>query len=657
MITLNTSEAPVASILVPSQDNPEMLTDCLSSIARTIDGVATPYEVIVLFQQMSVQSVQAFLSRVRGVHKLHSRLNLGFGGGNNFAARHAKGKYLVFLNDDTIAREGWLQSLLAAIEGDQSVGAVGSRILFPDGRLQESGAIVWSDGSCYPLGRGSAPGSLAYSYVRDVDYASANGLLVRRDTFERAGGFDARFFPGYYEDVDLCLTIRHVLGQRVVYEPRSVILHRESATSNRDPGFKTFLFQRHRALLNEKWATVLASYPTAQPESPAAVERAVLRARGNPKTVLVVDDRVPSVGMGSGAGRTADLLEELVSDGYAVTMCATDRGRMPLTNVLGGLGVDLIAEPLAEHLARAQKRYDAVIISRPHNYQAFADSVRRTMPNAALVYDVEALYHRRLFIQAALESDPSQRERLQAEAEWMQDLEIEIARTADRLVAISDSEVEWLASVDGHAPIDFMRPLANGLAMTPPHLESRSGAVFIAGWLAGEGSPNVNALRWYVEQIVPRVRSVLPDFVTHVSGSNPPLSVQAMESSAVVLTGLVQSIEDLYRSARIAISPILAGAGVKIKTIESLQFGVPVVATTIGAEGLGLVDGEELDIADDPDEFAKRLIALASDDGLWMRRRQKITEKLAQWQSDQLRWSEVVARVLHERQSAGAIAR
>lgn len=632
-----------------------MLGDCLASIARSVDGSATAFEVIVLFQQTSTQSANAFISNVSGVRHLHARLNLGFGGGNNFAALHARGKYLVFLNDDTIVQEGWLSSLISLADCDESIGAVGSRIVFPGGTLQEAGVIVWSDGSCYPLGRGDAAGSLAYTYVRDVDYASANGLLVRRDVFERLGGFDERFFPGYYEDVDLCMGIRHKLRQRVVYEPRSVILHRESATSNRDPGLRTFLFKRNQAQFSAKWAKVLPLYPLPQPESKYAVERAALRARGNPKSVLVVDDRVPSVGLGSGFGRTADLLSDVSTAGYAVAFAPSDRAHLPTVNTLGGLGVDLVTEPLLEHLRHSGRRYDIVILSRPHNFSAFHATIRETMPSAAIIYDVEALYHRRLLLQAYRERDAARRIVLEREADALQALEERIARSADRLVAISDSEVEWLQSVDGASPVDFMRPLAHGIERTAMEIQQRTGAVFVAGWLAGDASPNVEALRWYAEHVLPRVRAAVPNFVTLVSGGNPPLGVQSMACEGLELAGFVESVGSLYRRARVAIAPILAGAGVKIKTIEALQFGVPVVATTVGAEGLSLTDGYEIDISDDPAEYANRLISLLLDDNLWISRRKKFTEVMTRWESEQIRWGEVVANILQSRAGAKAV--
>ena len=624
-----------------------MLGQCLTALAGSIDPARVPYEVIVLFQEMDDAVVRSFCKNVRGLRALRSALNLGFGPGNNFAARRAKGEFLVFLNDDTQAQRGWLEWLVRAAQSGEQVGAVGSRLLFPDGRVQEAGVIVWQDGTCYPLGRGEPPGSLAYSYVRPVDYASANGLLVPRGVFEAAGGFDEHFFPGYYEDTDLCMTIRHRLGKHIVYEPRSVILHEESSTMKRDPAFRDFLFRRHNAMFREKWSAELASYPLAEPVSPVAIRRAVHARRGDPPRVLVIDDRVPQPGIGSGFLRMVDMLSELRGSHFAIALYPANQLDLRGENPLAELGVDLVVEPLHEHLSRPEIDYDVVVISRPHNFEGLYDIVRAKQPHATVVYDTEALYHRRLRLQAAQESTAEGRARVEAEAAAMEALEMRIAREADRIVAISEDERRWLEDVSGHAPIDFMVPLLRDIAMTPPNLDGRAGAVFVAGWMGGEQSPNVGALRWYVENVLPRLRERLPGFTTIVTGSKPPLSVECMATDGIVLSGFVEALGTVYRSARVAIAPILAGAGVKNKTMEALQYGVPVVATAVGAEGLFQVADDALDVTDDPAEFAERIVALATDDAAWMQRRAAIENAVARWQRERNSWEDVLsARVV-----------
>jgi hypothetical protein len=577
-------------------------------------------------------------------------LNLGFGGGNNYAAARARGEYLVFLNDDAVVLPGWLDSLVRTAQAHPNAGAVGSRILFLDGSLQEAGGIIWSDGSTRPLGRGAPPGSLAFSYLRPVDYISANGLIVRRTDFEALGGFDSRYFPAYYEDTDLCLGLRHQLQRELLYEPGAVIRHVEAA-STQDNAFRSFLFRRNQALLCEKWGEALATYASPEPESPVAVANAVLQRRGSPTRVLVIDDRLPdpgkgSGGLGSGFVRAQELFAELAAANMAVAIYPSDRSHPPAVNSLATLGVDVIEEPLPEHFARPETGYDAVVVSRPHNADLFLELIRKRLPNARIVYDAEALYHKRLAIQAWLEEDAEKRRLRQVECDEMERLETYVAHAADAVVAISHEEREWLEAVPAHAPVEFMVPLLSSIEMGPANPETRSGAAFVAGWLGGDDSPNVDALRWYCRDVLPHVQAALPEFRTFVTGKNPPLSVERLAAENLVLLGFVTSIRDLYNAARIAIAPIRMGAGVKNKTMEALQYGVPVVATTVGAEGMGLRDGIEIDVTDDPREFARRLVALATDDAVWRARREALEAQVRAWESQRVRWPDVIARTL-----------
>ena len=653
MIRLTRSEDPIASIVILCYEDGGLLHDCLAAIARSTESERTPYEVVVLFQQMSDESVDAFLRDVQGVRALRVRLNLGFGGGVNYAAKHAKGKYLVLLNDDSEVQPGWLEALVNAAESDDRIGAVGSRILFPDGTLQEAGGIIWSDGSTMPLGRGARSGSLAYSYARKIDYASANGMLVRREDFERLGGFDDRYFPAYYEDTDLCLGLRHHLGREIAYEPRSVILHVEAASSN-SAYFREFLFRRNRSLLAEKWRGVLEGYPVPEPASPRAVEAAVLRRRGVREKILVIDDRLPDAGgdaggIGSGFVRARELFHDL--QGSAVSLFPTHR---PRRNALAELGVGVIDEPLADHLGRWPNRYDAVIISRPHNFEAYAETIRAALPHAPVIYDAEALYHKRLRLQASLETNAVRRETFEARACEMESLERRIAASVERIVAISPDERTWLERIDGHAPIDFMPPLLSGIEMSPATLEGRRDALFVAGWLGGGESPNVDAAKWYCERVLPVVRAAVPGFRTIVTGKHPPAAVQALSNDAFALVGFVDSIAELYRGTRVAIVPMRIGAGVKNKTMEALQFGVPVVASTVGAEGLELRDNVDADVTDDAGDFARRLVALLNDDALWLARRRALEAHVEFWHSQRVSWRDVIARALAQK---GANAR
>jgi GT2 family glycosyltransferase len=252
-------------------DRTDLIEGCLASIERSS---SLAVEIIVVANGTPAGALGPLAGR-EDIVLLRSSVNLGFGGGNNLAAEFAHGEYLIFVNDDSILDPGCVDRLVARAQTDASIGAVGSRIASADGTLQEAGAVVWKDGSATHVGRGLASDAAVYLTSRDVDYSSANGLLVRRVAWDAVGGFDEHYFPAYYEDVDLCMRLRDQ-GFRVVYEPEARLVHLESqSTPDR---YKAFLLERHRGRFAADWADELADRePRPSTDKPAAVQRAIRR--------------------------------------------------------------------------------------------------------------------------------------------------------------------------------------------------------------------------------------------------------------------------------------------------------------------------------------------------------------------------------------------
>jgi GT2 family glycosyltransferase len=239
------------SIVIPLFNKVDYTAACLDALARnTPDGL---YEVV-LVDNGSTDDTPVLLDALEGdVQIIRNERNLGFAVASNQGAAAAEGQDIVFLNNDTVAHPGWLEPLLAVLDADDRVGAVGSRLLYPDGTIQHGGVVTFEH-------EGGASIAAVHDHHRQpsghppalrrrmLDVVTGACLLVRREAFEQAGSFDEGYWNGN-EDVDLCLTLR-AAGWRIVYEPASVLVHHESVS-----GPERFrLLDQNIERLQQRWA-------------------------------------------------------------------------------------------------------------------------------------------------------------------------------------------------------------------------------------------------------------------------------------------------------------------------------------------------------------------------------------------------------------------
>jgi O-antigen biosynthesis protein len=255
---------PSSSIIIPTHNGVDHLRLCLASLEETLPE-PFPGEVIVV-DDGSDEDMRALLEEwqesIPHLKVVRNAQNRGFVASCNRGARAAKGDILIFLNDDTMPQKGWLQALLRTFREHPDVGAAGGKLIYPDGRLQEAGNFVFSDGSAANFGRDDrvieAP---LYNHVREVDYCSAALLATPRSLFSEIGGFDKRYEPGYYEDTDYCFEVRKH-GHRVYYQPESVVVHTEGGTGGTDLTSGTKRFQVvNQGKFARKWREALRDQP------------------------------------------------------------------------------------------------------------------------------------------------------------------------------------------------------------------------------------------------------------------------------------------------------------------------------------------------------------------------------------------------------------
>ncbi|MES2313009.1 MAG: glycosyltransferase family 2 protein, partial [Pseudomonadota bacterium] len=307
---LPVAEKPQVSIIIPVHGKLAHTLACLRSLAR--HSAQAPFEVIVV-DDASPDDSATVLPQVAGLRLLRNGRNLGFIGSCNAGAAAAHGEFLLFLNNDTQVTSGWLDALLRCFAERADCGIAGSRLVYPDGRLQEAGGIVFADGNGWATGRFERRDAPAFRYRRETDYVSGASLLIRREVFQRIGGFDARYAPAYYEDTDLAFAVRQ-LGLRVYYEPASTVIHCEGITAGTD---LTSGVKRHQVINEAKFVDKWKAELLSQPPAGTPLERAARwRSRGR---VLVVDTMTPEPARDSGSLRLSAILRLLDEQGWSTS--------------------------------------------------------------------------------------------------------------------------------------------------------------------------------------------------------------------------------------------------------------------------------------------------------------------------------------------------
>ncbi len=574
-------EEPRVSVIIPVYNQLDFTLGCLQSIAEHKPDCS--FEIIVA-DDCSTDDTRDVILPISGIRYIRNPENLGFIRSCNHASEHARGEFVFFLNNDTQVTAGWLDSLAAVFDQHRDAGIVGSRLLFPDGKLQEAGGIVWDDASGWNFGRLDDPEKPEFNYLKEVDYVSGAALMIRRSLLTSLGRFDERFVPAYYEDTDLAFAVRDA-GYKVFMQPRSNIVHFEGVTNGTETGSGIKRYQvENQGKFLAKWQSVLA-----RDHFPNAENLFLARDRSRFKTtVLVVDHYVPHYDRDAGSRSTWQYLQLMVNAGFNVKFIGDNFFRHePYATELENMGIEVLcgndyARNWQQWIIDNAPAIDVIYLQRPHISENFLPVINTLEHRPRIIYFGHDLHFLRLERQHEVERDPQ----LASEAAQWKQREFDIFHQVDLVYYPSKVEVSRIKQEMPEIQVKAI-PLYIFEEDGSEDYDSdiRRDLLFVGGF---NHTPNVDAVKWFIQKVFPQITASLPDVKLHVVGSNMPGDINDLGGGNVIMHGFLEDdqLDTLYSSIRLCVVPLRYGAGVKGKVLESMHKGVPVVTTAIGAEGI-----------------------------------------------------------------------
>ena len=608
-----TLEQVDVSIIIPVYNHCMDTFACLDSIAR--HAGPTKFEVIVV-DDCSSDMTPEMLARVRGLVSIRNDENQGFIGSCNRGAAAARGKYLLFLNNDTEVTPGWVEALVQTFRDFPGTGIAGGKLVYPDGRLQEAGGVIWRDASGWNYGKFEKPDHPRYNYAREVDYCSGACLMIPQGLFESLGGFDTHYKPAYYEDTDLAFKVRQA-GLKVVYQPLAEVIHYEGLSSGTSltSGVKAHQVA-NQIKFRERWAGRLARHP-----QPDGLPTRVLFPNGPSEVaagqIMVIDHRLPTPDRDAGSVRMFEMLKAMRRMGHHVTFVPDNLLiSEPYVSNLRRMGVEVVHYPfystVAGYLKQHGHEYDMVLISRADVAEAHLTTVKRLASKARIVFDTVDLHYLRQEREAQLHND----RKLKVAAAERKHQELRLMRRSDMTLVVSPAEKQMLEKERPTPQVRVVPTIIEVGDQPPAGLENRRNITFIGGF---EHPPNVDAVLYFAREVLPLVRRRVPGVVFDVIGPDAPAEIRGLASETIRVHGFVEDVKPLFDLARVSVAPIRFGAGVKGKVNMSMALGVPAVVTSVAAEGMHLTHEQTAMIANDAQAFADSVVRLLESDELWHR--------------------------------------
>jgi GT2 family glycosyltransferase/glycosyltransferase involved in cell wall biosynthesis len=620
------------SIIVPVFNQWHFTRACLNSILEVCGNEGVTYELILADDGSSDDTVRA-AELYPNLRVVKTSKNVGFLRNCNNAAKRARGKYILLLNNDTIVLPGWLSNLYQILEHDPSVAIAGSKLLYPDGDIQEAGAVLFSDGTAHNVGRGYSRDTPVFNIERETDYISGASILTRKSFWEKVGGFDERYENAYCEDSDLAMTARS-LGMRVVYQPASEVVHFEHGSyQDKAPSHNTDLQNANIKLLLRKWRDVFRrdhlpvvpwqiAMTNAERSAPVTAAERCREGRLNVLYFSPFPSHPVTHGNRATINQFAHHFQEMGHRVHFVLLQSTefDQGALVAMQAVWD-SVDVI--PYCNPM---------VADGQPIAFDGwYEEGLGETVRCLCAQYDIDVVFCSYVFQSKLLEFTPSymlkvidthdkmgeRYEMLRANGQPLEffsctrEEEGRYLRRADMVVARRAEEARYFDEVSGCQT-----------AVVVPHVEPprsvdrRFLRLMNVGIVASANQINLTQARECLRAIERRSQGQACTFTVHIAGEIremverlPAEDKAVFDKPWLRMRGFVPDIGEFYRGMDLILSPVTMGTGINIKTVQAMAFGMPLLTTDCGSKGIET--GDPMHQHRDLDALVASLFALA----------------------------------------------
>lgn len=602
-------ENPKISVIIVAHNNFEFNISALYSLRNTYKK-----EIQVIFVDSgSLDDTKEIENHVIGMNIIRYQGNVGFVIACNKAITMAISDTVLLLNNDVEILPQAIQNAFDRLYSQPFIGAVGGKIIKPNGTLQEAGCIFWRQGTTRGYKRDELPSIPEVNFVRNVDFCSGAFLLIRKEVINKIGLFDDNYIPAYYEESDFCIRL-HQAGYSVIYDPTVKILHYEYGSSPYGMAKKSL--QRNKLFFMQKNSEFLRKKFFASEEN----ELYARDCRENSLKILYIDDTFPLPFLGSGFSRSNEIVNIMSSLGFLVTIFPLNKSKYKYYSINDFFddAIELVSDvnlhDFENFIKNRANYYDVIWISRRHNMEKIEKLLKKIAPyirNTKIIFDTECIASIREWKKDNLHNT------VDGKLTDYITRNLKSYYAADSIVSVNTFE-NWIIKKFLHRK-SYILGHCNKLNITENSFEKRNGILFI-GSLHNRSSPNYDSVEWFISKILPIVRDLLgfPVEFTIVGHMNEKEKLNFCKKDNNI--NVISNAKDLYRyynTHKVFIAPTRFCSGIPFKVHEAASYGLPIVCTNTIRKQIGWTNNQDILSANNEEDFAKCIVRLYMNMDLW----------------------------------------